>query len=252
MPVQARSDPHEHGRQPTGPKPAVNRRGNSKPKPISRTVTGTGNVHTRRGSKQTTKQETRTKVEPKSTEMSESKSLEAKLEDKDGQQEEKGHEIENGETTTYRYATEITENGSHEDSEKQQLGNTRFRPLDTATGEENQEDANTECKVPTPLPEPEVFTIEKFNNTMDNFVDKFSSSKFLNVGEEYPVDDLISVVTQVTESVEEYKQQTLSSQQHLDELRNKMKDVKHSIQQNIEKRSNAIRMSEYCYVKLFT
>ena len=98
-----------------------------------------------------------------------------------------------------------------------------------------------------PPPEPKVFTLEKFKNSMDVFSDTFSQNKYTNVTDNYPVDDLMALIGDVTECVEEYKQQTLASQRHLEVLRERMRDIKERIQDNVQSKSNAIRMSKFFF-----
>ena len=119
--------------------------------------------------------------------------------------------------------------------------------------QEEEETVSPQKQTISPLPvagaspprrQPEVFTIEKFNRNMDEFVEVFASDKYTHVTDEYPVDDLVTVVSHVTTSVEEFKQQTVSSQHHLEELRETMRRVKEKIQSNIQRKSNIIRMGE--------
>ena len=95
-----------------------------------------------------------------------------------------------------------------------------------------------------PKPKPEPFTIEKFNHNMDDFVETFASDKYMHVTDNYPVEELVSVVGNVRSSVEEFKQQTVSSQRHLEELSETMRRVKEKIQMNIQKKSSIIRVGE--------
>ena len=95
-----------------------------------------------------------------------------------------------------------------------------------------------------PRKEPEKFTIEKFNRNMDDFVDVFTSDKYMHVTDDYPVNELVSVVSDVTTSVEEFKQQTVSSQRHLEDLRETMRRVKEKLQMNVQKKANVIRVGE--------
>lgn len=114
------------------------------------------------------------------------------------------------------------------------------------TKEEEEEEVPPKPETPPPPPpEPEVFTLEKFNDTVDSFSDVFSQQKFTNVTDEYPVEDLVTLVHDVTGSIEEYKQQTLSSQRHLEDLRERMRDVKERIQTSVQKKTNAIRMRKH-------
>ena len=99
-----------------------------------------------------------------------------------------------------------------------------------------------------PKPKPEPFTIEKFNHNMDGFVETFASDKYMHVTDNYPVEELVSVVGNVKTSVEEFKQQTVSSQHHLEELSETMRRVKEKIQTNIQRKSNIIRVGKY-YLK---
>ena len=95
--------------------------------------------------------------------------------------------------------------------------------------------------------QPEVFTIQKFNRNMDDFVEVFTSDKFTHVTDEYPVEELVSVVSHVTTSVEEFKEQTVSSQRHLEELSETMRRVKEKIQMNIQRKSSIIRVGKFLF-----
>ena len=95
-----------------------------------------------------------------------------------------------------------------------------------------------------PKPKSEQFTIEKFNHNMDDFVETFASDKYMHVTDNYPVEELVSVVGNVRTSVEEFKQQTVSSQRHLGELSETMRRVKEKIQMNVQKKSSIIRVGK--------
>lgn len=224
MPAHSSSDPHEHGRVNRPKSSSTARRTNMRSK-NNASVTGTpsaGKRHGSRGSKN---------VEIKQT----APSVTQKQEIDEVAEENKVVDVveiqtENGENEVEHNDAE--ENGTAEDENSR----TRFTVPESDT---------TKPETPPPVPEPEVFTLERFNNTVDNFSDIFSQNKYTNVTDDYPVEDLVTLVSEVTESIEEYKQQTLSSQRHLEDLRGRMHDVKEKIQTSVQKKTNAIRMSKY-------
>lgn len=226
------SDPHEHGR-PARPKSGSSRRG---------TTTTTTNVSTKRktntnpiGSGSLVKKgDRRDSLRPGQKRSQGEK--EVIYEQKENKKIENGalkNEIEHNEINGKKDA-------DHEENTEEELkeeGNTSTRP-------------ETPPKAETPLPAPpsprqqDGFILEKFNHTVDTFADAFASQKFTNVTDDYPVDELVRVVNDVTHTIEEYKQHTLSSQRHLEELRVRMRDVKERIQNNIQQNNNVIRMSK--------
>lgn len=235
MPGHSGPDPHEHGR-PVRPKSSsAGRRSNLKTKMnTTGTSVGTGSAGRKHGSRgqkkvqiqQDPPQETETQETVDAIEAVENQNEASVNDDVNGVNGADEHEQDEHETT---------------DDENSR---TRFtRPeSDTQTAKP---------ETPPPSLEPEVFTLEKFNNTMDSFSDIFSQNKFTNVTDDYPVEDLVTLVNDVTKSIEEYKEQTLTSQRHLDELQGRMRDVKERIQTSVQKKTNAIRMSKYFFFIFF-
>lgn len=85
------------------------------------------------------------------------------------------------------------------------------------------------------------FNIRSFNDNILEFTEIFDSDRYKNVDEDYPVEDLIGVVAQISNTIEEFKQQTQNSQQQLEGLRMKMKQVKENIQFSVSRKAFDIR-----------
>ncbi|KAL3885315.1 hypothetical protein ACJMK2_025391, partial [Sinanodonta woodiana] len=87
------------------------------------------------------------------------------------------------------------------------------------------------------------FDMQAFTSEIDNFTEIFSSEKYnQTVDDDYPVDDLIMVVSSVSTQIEEYKQQTMSSQQQLENLKQRMAAIKEGLQMNIQKKRFQVRI----------
>ena len=91
---------------------------------------------------------------------------------------------------------------------------------------------------------------KSFNDNIIEFTEIFESDRFQKVDQDYPVEDLISIVTAISHTIEEFKQQTLSSQNQLEGLRMKMREVKENIHSTVTKTSmqfpNGKFVSIYC------
>lgn len=85
------------------------------------------------------------------------------------------------------------------------------------------------------------FNIRSFNDNILEFTEIFDSDRYKNVDEDYPVEDIIGVVAQISNTIEEFKQQTQNSQQQLEGLRMKMKQVKENIQFSVSRKAFDIR-----------
>lgn len=88
------------------------------------------------------------------------------------------------------------------------------------------------------------FNIRSFNDNILEFTEIFDSDRYKNVDEDYPVEDLIGVVAQISNTIEEFKQQTQNSQQQLEGLRMKMKQVKENIQFSVSRKAFDIRTDD--------
>ena len=233
------SDPHEHGR-PVRPKSGSTRKGTATTtsvltKPRTNTNTsGTGiQVRNRGGRPSKTDQRQMKTVNKEQKET---------IPDKD-----EFNKIENGEIETMKNENDVmietngeTENGNNKEDINETEENTKTR----YTRPETPPKPETPPPEPPSPKQPDVFTLEKFNKTMDTYSDKFSASKFTHVTDDYPTEELIAVISEVTVKIDEYKQETLSSQQHLNALRQRMHEVKERIRHNIQQKSNAIRMGK--------
>lgn len=96
--------------------------------------------------------------------------------------------------------------------------------------------------------EPERFSIHTFNDNIMEYTELFDSDKFRNVGDDFPVDDLIAVVNSISGTINDFKEQTLNSQKQLEGLREKMKNVKETIHISISKNAVAIHLGEYTFM----
>lgn len=85
------------------------------------------------------------------------------------------------------------------------------------------------------------YNIRSFNDNILEFTEIFDSDRYRNVDENYPVEDLMNVVAQISNTIEEFKQQTQNSQQQLEGLRTKMKQVKENIQFSVSRKAFEIR-----------
>ncbi|KAK6184688.1 hypothetical protein SNE40_007107 [Patella caerulea] len=84
---------------------------------------------------------------------------------------------------------------------------------------------------------PRDFDIKSFNTSISDYVDLFSSPKFTSLDGNYPIDNLISVVSDISASIEDYKIYTADSQRNLEELRNRMKTVKENIHMSVTRQA---------------
>ncbi|KAH3865875.1 hypothetical protein DPMN_028919 [Dreissena polymorpha] len=240
MPSHATTDPHEHAkpiRQPTGSPPKGRSAQKAKPS-ISNPGSSSKSKENRRGSKS---QETKPGGQNYTVEQI--KELKETNDDEivspngvDGKQKESNEEITKGDSS--EKVTDDNEESAANDVVSVANRRTRFTRPET-------EVKFSKPETPPPSPKPEVFTLEKFNDVVDNFSDVFSSHKYTNITDEYPVEDLVTLVNDVTGKIEEYKQQTITSQRHLEDLRGRMHEVKRRIQENVQKKSNAIRMGKF-------
>lgn len=238
------SDPHEHGR-PARPKSGSARKGTTttsvftKPKTNTNT-SGSGTLVKRgvkRNSQTTDQKQTKTTVNEQQDNILEDQNQTDKV--GNGKSTSEMDESDVKEKVIQESSEDDANDEKHED-EVQNLGNTRTRFTRPGTP------PKPETPPPTPPSpqKPEVFTLEKFNDTVDTFSGVFSSQKFTHVTDNYPVDELQLVVSDVSGKIEEFKQQTVTSQRHLEDLRERMHEVKDRIQQNIQQKSNAIRMHD--------
>ncbi|XP_061190143.1 death domain-containing protein 1-like [Saccostrea echinata] len=90
----------------------------------------------------------------------------------------------------------------------------------------------------------EGFNIRSFNDNILEFTEIFDSDRYRNVDSNYPVEDLMGVVSQISNTIEEFKQQTQNSQQQLEGLRMKMKQVKENIQFSVSRKAFEIRTDD--------
>ncbi|ESO89736.1 hypothetical protein LOTGIDRAFT_164757 [Lottia gigantea] len=94
---------------------------------------------------------------------------------------------------------------------------------------------------------PGEFDIKTFNSSISDYVELFSSPKFTKVETDYPVDDLISVVSEISSAIEDYKAYTAASQQHLEDLRNRMKTVKENVRMSVTRQAFQIQEGDDGY-----
>lgn len=227
------SDPHEHGR-PARPKSGSSRKGTTTTNVLNKLKTNTNPA----GSGSPVKKgDKRDSLRPEQKRSQAKKGV--------IYEQNENNKIEDCEMKDQMDRKEVNgkKDAHHEENIEEELktvGNTRtrFTRPDTPPKAETPPPA-----LPSPK-QPDGFILENFHNTVDTFTDIFSSQKFTNVTDDYPVDELVRVVNDVTNKIEAYKQQTLSSQRHLEELRMRMRDVKERIQNNIQQNNNAIRMSK--------
>ncbi|XP_046546528.1 death domain-containing protein 1-like [Haliotis rubra] len=90
----------------------------------------------------------------------------------------------------------------------------------------------------------ENFDIKSFNSSIGDFVEMFSEPRYQEVDADYPVDDLISVVSMVSASIEEFKSYTSDSQRQLEDLRDKMRTVKENIHMSVTRQAFEIKSDE--------
>ena len=85
------------------------------------------------------------------------------------------------------------------------------------------------------------FDIRSFNSSISDFVELFSDPRYQEVDSDYPVDDLISVVSSVSASIDLFRSYTEESQRHLEDLRSKMKTVKENIYMSVTRQAFQIK-----------
>ncbi|XP_048251559.1 death domain-containing protein 1-like [Haliotis rufescens] len=88
------------------------------------------------------------------------------------------------------------------------------------------------------------FDIKSFNSSIGDFLEVFSEPRYQEVDSDYPVDDLISVVSMVSASIEEFKTYTSDSQRQLEDLRDKMRTVKENIHMSVTRQAFDIKSDE--------
>ncbi|XP_052785943.1 death domain-containing protein 1-like [Mya arenaria] len=148
------------------------------------------------------------------------------------------------EQTTEKVTEEVVENKvedvGEEDNTEELADNSASSGLNGAEAEVEQKKPET----PPPSPTPEGFSLEKFNKSVDEYADVFSLNKYLSVTDDYPVEALKTLTNDVTVTVDEFRQNTLDTERHLEALRERMHYVKQCIQEHVQKKTNAIRMDD--------
>ena len=112
-----------------------------------------------------------------------------------------------------------------------------------------QEEENKWAKKST---DEEGFNIRSFNDNILEFTEIIDSEKYRNVDEDYPVDDLINVVAQISDTIQEFKRQNQESQEKLEGLRQHMKTVKESIHFSVSRKAFEIRPGKIGLVYVHT
>lgn len=230
------ADPHEHGRTFRPKSGSARRTTTVVNKPRTNTNTsGSGVLRIKPDRKGSRLTETRAAKQPASV-------------DRISNKENLNDESKNGETKQEENVLMDQDLVENNDEEMETVDENNVEATDNRKTRFTRPETPPRVETPPPAapsPKPEVFTLETFNDKMDSFSNVFSSAKFTNVTDDYPVDEIVDVVNDVKEKIDEYKQQTLTSQRHLSALRERMHDVKERIQNNVQQKSNAIRMSEF-------
>ncbi|KAL8572365.1 hypothetical protein ACOMHN_023134 [Nucella lapillus] len=99
-------------------------------------------------------------------------------------------------------------------------------------------DAKSLSPIPATPPPPrkltqENYDVRSFNSNLDEFVDVLNDRRYQEMGGEYPVEDLMSVVSMVSAVIEEYKDHTQHTQNQLHVLRDVMKNMKENLHLSI-------------------
>lgn len=91
---------------------------------------------------------------------------------------------------------------------------------------------------------PEEYKIKSFNDKILEYSEVFDSDRFNNIDQDFPVEDLVSFVNVISGTIDEFKQQSQSSQKQLEDLCNKMRHVKANIHYSITKRQMELSPEE--------
>jgi len=223
MPTRA-NEPGSAGRQGSATKRNVTK---SRP-PTSGSISNAG-TYVRKSQKR----------EPTSTE------LETRRDSKLSLQEEKNDKVEKSQEPVDK--NDVTDNDVQRQEPESVVSVNDdvndVEPEEQHVGDHEKDTEPVKVESPTPqIPVVEVFTLEKFNQTCDEYADVFASNKYINVHDDYPVEALKTLTNEVRDVVEEYKRESAATQRHLETLRERMHYVKQCIQENIHKKSNALRM----------
>ncbi|XP_064596326.1 death domain-containing protein 1-like [Liolophura sinensis] len=85
------------------------------------------------------------------------------------------------------------------------------------------------------------FDIREFTERMGELSAKFLEDKFTRIDDNYPVDELISLITEVNDAIDHYKKHTLAAQQQLETLRDRMQEVRENIHNSVQIRAFEVR-----------
>ncbi|XP_076439095.1 LOW QUALITY PROTEIN: death domain-containing protein 1-like [Babylonia areolata] len=83
----------------------------------------------------------------------------------------------------------------------------------------------------------ENYDVRSFSTSLDEFVHVLSDPRYQEMQGEYPVEDLMSVVTMVTAAMEDYKQHTQNTGLQLQALRDSMRTVKENLHLSITRQA---------------
>jgi hypothetical protein len=128
-----------------------------------------------------------------------------------------------------------------EKDEREQNVNENENSEEPEVVNDNSEVKENDTKWAERSKEDDGYNIRSFNDNILEFTEIFDSDRYQNVDENYPVEDLMKVVGQISNTIEEFKQQTQNSQQQLEGLRKKMKQVKENIQFSVSRKAFEIR-----------
>ncbi|XP_041355819.1 uncharacterized protein LOC121373318 isoform X2 [Gigantopelta aegis] len=106
-----------------------------------------------------------------------------------------------------------------------------------------------EHKALDPLDDPslaihEALDIEAFNKIVNRYGEIFSDHRYLNVHDEYPAEEVVRLVTMVTDMLGKFEEFMGQSQQNIEMLRAKMRKVKDNVHTSVNKLCMNIREDE--------
>lgn len=88
------------------------------------------------------------------------------------------------------------------------------------------------------------YDIRSFNSSLDEFVGVLSNPRYQEMADDYPVDDLLSVVSMVSATIDEYKTHAQQTQRQLEALRDTMKTVKENLHLSVTRQAFDLRAEE--------
>lgn len=130
--------------------------------------------------------------------------------------------------------------------DSEEIDRNQNRGADDDDGKRNGQELPSPPLTP-PLPKRlnrDNYDIRSFNASLGEFVGVLSDRRFQEMSDDYPVDDLLSVVSMVSATIEEYKEHTVHTQKQLEALRNTMRTVKENIHITVTRQAWDLRQDE--------